>query len=91
MLYNISECDITYHICYYITRYIGTMLYTMLFSRFTRFLGSYITFFLLNSMLNIMLYSEGGIYYSYLSCYVCAYIVKVVCTALFIMACNMLY
>jgi len=38
-----------------------------------------------------MLYSEGGIYYSYLSCYVCAYIVKVVCTALFIMACNMLY
>ena len=41
MLYNISECDITYHICYYITRYIGTMLYTMLFSRFTRFLGSY--------------------------------------------------
>ena len=63
----------------------------MLFSCFTRFLGSYITFFLLNSMLNIMLYSEGGIYYSYLSCYVCAYIVKVVCTALFIMACNMLY
>ena len=66
-------------------------LYIMLFSCFTRFLGSYITFFLLNSMLNIMLYSEGGIYYSYLSCYVCAYIVKVVCTALFIMACNMLY
>jgi len=63
----------------------------MLFSRFTRFLGSYITFFLLNSMIYIMLYSEGGIYYSYLSCYVCAYIVKVVCNALFIMAYNMLY
>ena len=63
----------------------------MSFSCFTRFLGSYITFFLLNSILNIMLYIEGGIYYDYLSCYACAYIVKVVCNALFVMAYNMLY